>query len=51
MVWILIIPVVTALICSLLKSARITGYVSLAGTAALAAAALPVIVSAYCRPC
>ena len=50
MVWMLIIPVVTALICSLLKSARITGYVSLAGTAALAVAALPVIISAFAGP-
>ncbi len=50
MILILCIPVVTALICYLLKSERLTGYISLAGGAALACAALPVIISAISTP-
>ena len=50
MILILCIPVVTALICYLLKSERLTGYISLAGAAALACAALPVIISAISTP-
>ena len=47
---ILFIPVATAIVCYLLKSARMTGYVSLAGSAALASVSLPVIKSAISAP-
>lgn len=50
MVLILIIPLVTAFICYMLKSAKLVGYVSLAGAVALASAALPVIMSAISTP-
>jgi hydrogenase-4 component F len=50
MILILIIPVVTAFICYMLKSAKLVGYVSLAGAVALASAALPVIMSAISTP-
>jgi len=50
MVLILSIPVVTAVICYLLKSPKLVGYASLAGAAALAFAALPVIISAISSP-
>jgi len=50
MLLILLIPVFTAVICYLLKNARLIGYVSLAGTVALAFAALPVIFSAISSP-
>ena len=50
MILILIIPVATAFICYMLKSAKLVGYVSLAGAVALASAALPVIMSAISTP-
>jgi len=50
MVLILIIPLVTAFICYMLKSAKLVGYVSLAGAVALASVALPVIMSAISTP-
>jgi hydrogenase-4 component F len=50
MVLILSIPVVTAVICYLLKSPKLIGYASLAGAIALASAALPVIISALSTP-
>lgn len=50
MVLILITPLVTAFICYMLKSAKLVGYVSLAGAVALASVALPVIMSAISTP-
>ncbi len=50
MVLILAIPVVTAVICFLVKSPKLVGYISLAGAVALASAALPVIVSVISTP-
>ena len=38
---ILIIPIVTAIVCYVLKSPRLIGYVSLAGIVALAVSAAP----------
>ena len=50
MLLILAIPVVTAVICFLVKSPKLAGYISLAGAVALASAALPVIVSVMSAP-
>jgi hydrogenase-4 component F len=50
MVLILSIPVITAVICYLLKSPKLVGYASLTGAATLAFAALPVIISAISTP-
>jgi hydrogenase-4 component F len=50
MVLILLIPVVTAVICYLLKSPKLVGYVSLAGAVALAFVAFPVIISVISTP-
>ena len=50
MILILFIPVVTALICSLLKSPKLVGYVSLTGSIAVISAALPVIMTAISTP-
>ncbi len=50
MIGILIIPIVTAVICYALKKARLTGYVSLAGTIALAVSAWPMITSSISAP-
>jgi hydrogenase-4 component F len=50
MIFVLLMPLITALICYSLKSARGVGYVSLAGTVALASAALPVIIPAVSNP-
>jgi hydrogenase-4 component F len=47
---ILIIPLVTALVCYVLKSPRLIGYANLAGIVALAAYAAPVIVGAVSAP-
>jgi hydrogenase-4 component F len=47
---ILIIPIVTAVICYVLKKARLTGYVSLAGTIALAVSAWPTITASVSAP-
>ncbi len=45
MISILIIPIVTAIICYNISKPRVVGYVSLAGIAATAAVAIPVIVA------
>jgi hydrogenase-4 component F len=50
MILILLMPLITAFICYMLRSARLIGYVSLAGTVALASAALPVIISSVSNP-
>ena len=50
MITILIIPIVTAVICYVLKKARLTGYVSLAGTIALAVSAWPTITASVSAP-
>lgn len=50
MLTILVIPLITAVLCYLVKSPRAIGYVSLAGTAALAAAAVPLIGRALAAP-
>jgi hydrogenase-4 component F len=50
MLLILAIPVVTAVICFLVKSPKLVGYISLAGALALASAALPVIISVMSAP-
>ena len=50
MVLILLIPVVTAVVCYLLKSPKLVGYVSLAGAVALAFIAFPVIISVISTP-
>jgi hydrogenase-4 component F len=47
MITILLIPVVTAIICYLLKGHRLTGYVSMAGSLLLALASIPVIRDAF----
>ena len=47
---ILVIPLVTAALCYLLRNAKATGYVSLAGSAVLAGVSLPVILSALSAP-
>ena len=50
MTLILIIPIVTAIACYLLKRPRLTGYVSLAGTIALAVSAWPTITASVSAP-
>ena len=50
MIAILIIPVVTAFICYVLRNARLIGYVSLAGTAALALYAYPTVAASISAP-
>jgi len=50
MLLILSIPVITAVICFLVKGPKLLGYISLAGAVALASAALPVIVSVISTP-
>ena len=50
MIVILIIPIVTAIVCYALKNARLTGYVSLAGTIALAVSAWPMIAASISAP-
>lgn len=50
MIVILIIPIVTAIVCYALKNARLTGYVSLAGTIALAVSAWPTIAASISAP-
>jgi hydrogenase-4 component F len=47
---ILIIPIVTAIICYVLKNARLIGYVSLAGAVALAMYAYPTITASIAGP-
>jgi hydrogenase-4 component F len=47
---ILLIPVITAVICYLLKSGRLIGYASLAGAVTLAAFSIPAIKSAVSSP-
>jgi hydrogenase-4 component F len=47
---ILIIPIVTAIICYVLKNARLIGYVSLAGAIALATYAYPTITASIDGP-
>lgn len=46
----LIIPLVTAVLCYLIRNAKATGYISLAGSAVLAGVSLPVILSALSAP-
>lgn len=50
MIAILIIPIVTAIICYALGNARLIGYVSLVGTAALALYAYPAIAASIAAP-
>ncbi|HUI66599.1 MAG TPA: proton-conducting transporter membrane subunit [Nitrospirota bacterium] len=50
MVAILIIPVVTAFICYVLRNARLIGYASLVGTAALALCAYPTVTASISTP-
>ncbi len=50
MIAILIIPIVTAVACYLLKNPRVIGYVSLAGVAALAVYAYPTIAASLSGP-
>jgi hydrogenase-4 component F len=50
MIAILIIPIVTAIICYVLRNARLIGYVSLVGTAALALYAYPMIAASIAAP-
>jgi hydrogenase-4 component F len=50
MLTILIIPIITAIICYNVRSPRFIGYVSLAGVAALAVFALPVITGSLETP-
>ncbi len=47
MIAILLIPIVTAIICYLMKGHRLIGYVSMAGSIALAVASIPVIGDAF----
>jgi hydrogenase-4 component F len=47
---ILAIPIVTAIICYNMRSPRVVGYVSLAGTIALVVSAYPVIVASLSSP-
>ncbi len=50
MITILIIPIVTAIVCYVLKQARLIGYVSLAGVIALAVSAWPTIAASVAAP-
>jgi hydrogenase-4 component F len=50
MIAILIIPIVTAIVCYLLGNARLIGYVSLVGAAALALYAYPTIAASIAAP-
>ena len=50
MITILIIPIITAIICYVLKNARLIGYVSLAGAVALALYAYPTITASIAGP-
>ncbi|MEW6738810.1 MAG: hydrogenase 4 subunit F [Nitrospirota bacterium] len=50
MIAILLIPIVTAVICYMLKSQKIIGYVSLTGAAALTIFSMPAIVSSISSP-
>ncbi len=47
---ILIIPIVTAIVCYVIKNARVIGYVSLAGVIALAVTAWPTITASIASP-
>lgn len=50
MITILLIPVITSLLCYLVKNDRVTGYLSLGGSAALAAFSVPLIASSVSSP-
>jgi hydrogenase-4 component F len=50
MTTLLLIPLLTSIVCYLLRNARLIGSVSLAGSIALAAAAFPVIAASLERP-
>ncbi len=50
MILILSIPVITAVVCYMLKSQKIIGYVSLTGAAALTIFSMPAIVSSISSP-
>ncbi|RJQ44392.1 MAG: hydrogenase 4 subunit F [Nitrospiraceae bacterium] len=50
MITILLIPIVTSLLCYLMKNHRVTGYLSLAGSIALAGFSVPLIVSSVSMP-
>lgn len=50
MTTILIIPIVTAIVCYVIKNARVIGYVSLAGVVALAVIAWPTITASIASP-
>ncbi len=50
MITLLLIPIVTAVVCYLLKSPRVIGYVSLAGAIVLAASAYPTITASFSGP-
>ena len=47
---ILLIPIVTAIVCYVIKNARVIGYVSLAGVIALAVTAWPTITASIASP-
>ncbi len=50
MITILLIPIVTAILCYLLRNHRLIGYVNLGGAVILSIVAVPVIVSAIASP-
>lgn len=50
MITILLIPIITSLLCYLLRNTRLTGYISLAGSLALAGYSVPLIVSSTSLP-
>jgi len=50
MIAILLIPIITAVVCYMLKSQKAIGYVSLAGAAALTIFSIPAIVSSISSP-
>ncbi|MFN3479024.1 MAG: proton-conducting transporter membrane subunit [Thermodesulfovibrionales bacterium] len=50
MILVLLIPIITALTCYMLKGHRITGYASLAGAILLSGSSIPLILGAYYSP-
>ncbi len=50
MITLLLVPVITALVCYLIRNDRLIGYVSLAGSLVLAGVSAPVVVSAIASP-
>jgi hydrogenase-4 component F len=50
MIWVLLLPVATAIACYLLKNPKLVGYASLAGALATASVALPIIMAAVSHP-